>query len=382
MGWFNLDTLGKLTSSAVALVGSISLAALFITLVWRQPEIRTEVARATFIDLDSVVAAYAPSAVPPLVAEVAGAYNRVNSRDLAVGSNRSSGEIHTSELCDAVGGRRVEAYFPGTNCAGSRPRLGRGRFYERLLVCRNEEARTGDEGLCGIADKGIETDAVTEPTPALGVPAVHRAIDVLAGAEYQQARVMVLNCGTAPATDVAVSPPDGYTPLGVAAEFELPPTRVPDQSGREERPDSICRSDAPPDNRAKATPQPGRSEYAWLTRQLSRLDADVRSGNFPDLPAVRSFDTEVGGPTGVAGVVRQGDPSGGQFLAFRASWSRADRVQNRALLVGLAAGALAGFALFSIADFVQFRRARDAAQQQAENPDELERPRSRSGGAG
>lgn len=138
---------------------------------------------------------YAPNGPPPMVVESARTYNAANSRDLNTGLNDTGDALHTSDLCASVSPRRLAAVSPSTDCADSEARIGRNRYYERLLLCRNEEALRG-ESVCDFGDESLlEGDGDFQQAPGLRTQGLTRAVEALRDAEYQRAKVVVVNVG-------------------------------------------------------------------------------------------------------------------------------------------------------------------------------------------
>jgi hypothetical protein len=96
----------------------------------------------------------------------------------------------------------VEAVFPKADCSQSVVELGRGRYYERLLLAKNA--------------------AQERPLRASGL---RDALKRLASAEYLRARCSTENVGNAKAANVRIRASEGYVRPGDQANdpFPLPP---------------------------------------------------------------------------------------------------------------------------------------------------------------
>jgi len=188
----------KLTVANVS--GSVDLAVKFATIVvafgaiavvFFGASVELTTTHQNFIDPGTLTASYAAvgETVPPLVEGVVTKYNEVNEIDLAVGENRTGDLLPPAELCRDHESLILEL-FPRSVCSGKDPVIGRGGYWERVLVKRAAAA----EG----TDRAVE-------------PAVLRvAIERVRDAHYVRVRATIDNTGHARARDVTVRVPRGF----------------------------------------------------------------------------------------------------------------------------------------------------------------------------
>jgi hypothetical protein len=201
--WATIDKLGTIADvlfKLTALVVALAAANFF----FYRAEVELDTRVQAFIDISAVRASYAAEdrPVPVLLAEVAEEYNRRNRADLRMGGHNSTRrELPGAELCRRMAGL-VEDVFPKADCSQSVVELGRGRYYERLLLARGANQR-----------------------PPLRAPRLRDALKRLASAEYLKARCSAENVGNAKATDVRIRPSEGFVRPGEQANdpFPLPP---------------------------------------------------------------------------------------------------------------------------------------------------------------
>ena len=352
--WFSLATLGRLSTSGVTLatVGGLLIAGL--ALIYYQPDVKLDATSASFIDMAVLEEQYAPRTPPPILIQTARAYNEANARDLNAGLNATGDALHTSDLCASVKPRRLAAVSPSTECGEDGARIGRNRYYERLLLCRNEEALTG-ETVCVFSSETdpLASDGEFSDLPGLRGETLTRAVEALRSAEYQRAKVVVVNVGRGAARNVVISPSDGFSASVESAlvPFTLAPTRAPGFSPEATTTTADPTTTSDPDG-SEVDPA---TDLVALAQQLDSWDADQRRANRPDLPVVRSFETPRGANDGLFGITRPNDRAGRSFLSFRASWEPANRLEDDwpALTIALVLAAL--WLGFGVGDFLSYR---------------------------
>ncbi|MGH2841513.1 MAG: hypothetical protein ACRDKY_11895 [Solirubrobacteraceae bacterium] len=187
--WATIQKLGSVADllfKFTALVAALAAANFF----YFQPDVKLTTTAQAFIDEGALSQAYAAAAepMPPVVEEVVGEYNRLNAIDLRTGRNSTAGKLPSAELCERMP-QRIEQIYPKADCAATRVVLGRGRYYERLLLDLNDRA---------------ERD--------MGPQRMREAIARIYRAEYRRARCWLKNDGSAKAENVRIRISEGFAP--------------------------------------------------------------------------------------------------------------------------------------------------------------------------
>lgn len=187
--WATIQKLGALADllfKFTALVAALAAANFF----YFQPDVRLTTTAQAFIDEGALSQAYATAGerMPAVVGEVVSEYNRLNEIDLRTGRNSTLGKLSTSELCERIPGR-IQQVFSKADCDATRIVLGRGRYYERLLLDLDD--RSGRD---------------------LGKERLRAAISRIYAAEYRRARCWLINVGNAKAENVRIRISEGFAP--------------------------------------------------------------------------------------------------------------------------------------------------------------------------
>jgi hypothetical protein len=200
--WATVEKFGAIAEvlfKIAALVAALAAANFFFF----RPDVELDTHVQPFIDLKVLDASYAAEKrrTPAVVTAVANEYNRRNREDLRTGRNSTAGDIPAATLCQSMR-KLVEDVFPKTNCSRTVVSLGRGRYYERLLLTRNATQKQ-----------------------RLGAAGLRDAINSLAIAEYRKARCFTKNVGHAKAANVQIRVADGFRrPADLANDpFSLQP---------------------------------------------------------------------------------------------------------------------------------------------------------------
>jgi Flp pilus assembly protein TadB len=170
-----------------ALLAALAAANFF----YFQPTVRLRTSAQAFIDPSALSESYAKAGhpMPEVLEDIIQTYNSDNLRDLETGHNSTARKKPLpAELCARMR-KTVEGVFPEADCSASSVVIGRGRYYERLLLGRNRAS----------------------PHP-LSVAGLREAIQRLRFAEYRRARTRMKNIGNAKATNVRIRISDGFVP--------------------------------------------------------------------------------------------------------------------------------------------------------------------------
>jgi hypothetical protein len=187
--WATISKLGAVADllfKFTALVAALAAANFF----YFQPDVKLTTTAQAFLDEGVLGQQYAAAGehMPAVVQEVASEYNGLNAIDLQTGRNSTLGKLPASTLCASMR-RRIEEVFPKADCSAPRVVIGRGRYYERLLLDLN--SRTGHD---------------------LGARGLRTAVSRLYRAEYRRARCWVKNDGSAKAENVRIRISEGFSP--------------------------------------------------------------------------------------------------------------------------------------------------------------------------
>jgi hypothetical protein len=187
--WATIAKLGAVADllfKFTALVAALAAANFF----YFQPDVKLTTTAQAFIDEGVLSQQYAAAGerMPQVVADAASEYNRLNAIDLTTGRNSTLGKLPASTLCASMR-QRIEEVFPKADCAAPRIVIGRGRYYERLLLDLN--SRSGHD---------------------LGAERLREAVSRLYRAEYRRARCWLKNEGSAKAENVRIRISDGFAP--------------------------------------------------------------------------------------------------------------------------------------------------------------------------
>jgi hypothetical protein len=189
--WATIAKLGSVADllfKFTALVAAIAAANFF----YFQPDVKLKTTAQAFLDEGVLSQQYAEAheQMPAIVEEVAGEYNRLNDIDLRTGTNSTLGKLPPAELCKRLPAF-IEAVYDKADCDAPKVVLGRGRYYERLLLDLNDHAK-----------HHLDADHIWT------------AIARLRKAEYRRARCEVKNDGAAKAENVRIRISEGFAPRG------------------------------------------------------------------------------------------------------------------------------------------------------------------------
>jgi hypothetical protein len=192
--WATIQKLGSVADllfKFTALVAALAAANFF----YFQPDVRLKSTAQAFIDEAVLSQQYtaANERMPPIVQGVAETYNELNAADLTSGKNNTLGELKPAELCERMASF-IEDVYKKPLCDAPTVVLGHGRYYERLLLARNAEAKR-----------------------PLDAGRVWMAIAAIRKAEYRRARCKVTNTGSAKAENVRIRISDGFAPRAAAS---------------------------------------------------------------------------------------------------------------------------------------------------------------------
>jgi hypothetical protein len=190
----NATALADLAVRVAAVVAAVGVVAYFVL----RPDVRLTTHMQPFIDVAALDKIYDTQGgtTPALVRNVAVTYNDRNTSDLETGKNATLHEIPVHELC-AANAEVVEAVFAGTDCTNAPPRIGRNRYYERLLVQR-----------------AVDTAPLASPEQlAVTTAELQTAITNLQATEYLRARVTIENRGLGKAVKTTIRVSNGFAPL-------------------------------------------------------------------------------------------------------------------------------------------------------------------------
>lgn len=187
--WATIQKLGSVADllfKFTALVAALAAANFF----YFQPDVRLKTTAQAFVDEGVLSQQYADAGerMPPIVEQVATEYNRLNGIDLVSGSNSTMGKLAPTELCDRMAAF-IEDVYDKADCQAPRVVLGRGRYYERLLLDLNDKAPRH-----------------------LDAAQIWTAIARIRKAEYRRARCAVKNTGSAKAENVRIRISEGFAP--------------------------------------------------------------------------------------------------------------------------------------------------------------------------
>jgi hypothetical protein len=199
-GYWTIDRATHAADLAVRFAAVLVALAALLFFLYR-PNVEIESKHQAFIDPNVVATLYKPppgtdaqgSIGPPaLVLAVVNAYNDANAKDLetAAGENPTAAKPPSAkELCQKERDLVMKT-FELTSCDAAHPRIGRGHYYERLLLKKS----------------------LIDQYPKLKDDELKLAVENLYQAEYIKARVVIKNSGSSDALEVTLRAPDAFGP--------------------------------------------------------------------------------------------------------------------------------------------------------------------------